>query len=179
MRSYSLRANGNRKYRLMLILSPARVPQATPKPDIDLAARRLREWRPELGRPNLRRRIRTRCPTRPPKPRIMKARADLLAILVEHVKSWACRRRPPRLASGSRVPASTTLLRGKLGKFSLDALVNLGNGGGSEARNPRRHSGLTHLPCSPGRGRGVRAPRRRAQAASVGDGNGAKNFIYQ
>lgn len=55
----------------------------------------------------------------------MKARADLLAVLIERVKAWEL----PQEAAAKRLaitrPRLNDLLRGKLGKFSLDALVNL------------------------------------------------------
>jgi predicted XRE-type DNA-binding protein len=55
----------------------------------------------------------------------MKARADLIAALAEQVKSWNL----PQEAAAARLaitrPRLNDLLRGKLGKFSLDALVNL------------------------------------------------------
>ncbi len=55
----------------------------------------------------------------------MKARADLLAALVERVRSWGL----PQGAAAERLaitrPRLNDLLRGRLGKFSLDALVNL------------------------------------------------------
>jgi predicted XRE-type DNA-binding protein len=55
----------------------------------------------------------------------MKVRADLLAALIEQVNSWGL----PQEAAADRLaitrPRLNDLLRGKLGKFSLDALVNL------------------------------------------------------
>ena len=55
----------------------------------------------------------------------MKARADLLAAVVVRVHSW----RVPQEVAAERLritrPRLNDLLRGKLGKFSLDALVNL------------------------------------------------------
>lgn len=55
----------------------------------------------------------------------MKARADLLAVLIERIGSWGL----PQEAAAKRLaitrPRLNDLLRGKLGKFSLDALVNL------------------------------------------------------
>lgn len=55
----------------------------------------------------------------------MKARADLMAMLADRVKSWGL----PQEAAAARLavtrPRLNDLLRGKLGKFSLDALVNL------------------------------------------------------
>ena len=55
----------------------------------------------------------------------MKARADLLAVLIKQVNSWGL----PQEASAKRLaitrPRLNDLMRGKLGKFSLDALVNL------------------------------------------------------
>jgi len=55
----------------------------------------------------------------------MKARADLMAMLADRVKSWGL----PQEAAAARLavtrPRLNDLLRGKLAKFSLDALVNL------------------------------------------------------
>ena len=55
----------------------------------------------------------------------MKARAGLLAAVVERVHSWQV----PQEVAAERLritrPRLNDLLRGKLGKFSLDALVNL------------------------------------------------------
>lgn len=55
----------------------------------------------------------------------MKMRADLLAALIGRVNSWEL----PQEAAAKRLaitrPRLNDLLRGKLGKFSLDALVNL------------------------------------------------------
>jgi len=55
----------------------------------------------------------------------MKARADLMAALTDRVRSWNL----PQEAAAARLaitrPRLNDLLRGKLSKFSLDALVNL------------------------------------------------------
>ena len=55
----------------------------------------------------------------------MKAYADLLAALIRRVKSWEV----PQGAAAKRLaitrPRLNDLMQGKLGKFSLDALVNL------------------------------------------------------
>jgi predicted XRE-type DNA-binding protein len=55
----------------------------------------------------------------------MKLRADLLAALVARVHSWGL----PQEVAAARLaitrPRLNDLLRGKLGKLSLDALVNL------------------------------------------------------
>ncbi|MCF8505730.1 MAG: XRE family transcriptional regulator [Caulobacter sp.] len=56
---------------------------------------------------------------------ILKLRADLLAVLVEQVKSWGLPREAAAARLGITRPRLNDLLRGKLGKFSLDALVNL------------------------------------------------------
>ena len=60
----------------------------------------------------------------------MKMRADLLAALIARVKSWEV----PQGVAAKRLaitrPRLNDLLRGKLGKFSLDALVNLAAGAG-------------------------------------------------
>ena len=55
----------------------------------------------------------------------MKARADLLAVLVERVNSWGLSQEAAAERLAITRPRLNDLLRGKLGKFSLDALVNL------------------------------------------------------
>lgn len=60
----------------------------------------------------------------------MKARADLLAVLVDQVKSWGLPREAAATRLGITRPRLNDLLRGKLGKFSLDALVNLATAAG-------------------------------------------------
>ncbi len=55
----------------------------------------------------------------------MQARADLLAVLVERVKSWGVSQKAAAERLSITRPRLNDLLRGKLGKFSLDALVNL------------------------------------------------------
>lgn len=60
----------------------------------------------------------------------MKARADLLAVLVEQVKSWGLPQDAAAARLGITRPRLNDLLRGKLGKFSLDALVNLATAAG-------------------------------------------------
>lgn len=60
----------------------------------------------------------------------MKARAELLSAVNARVRSWDV----PQQAAASRLgitrPRLNDLLRGKLGKFSLDALVNLASAAG-------------------------------------------------
>jgi len=60
----------------------------------------------------------------------MKARAELLSALKARVDSW----RLPQEAAATRLgitrPRLNDLMRGKLGKFSLDALVNLTSAAG-------------------------------------------------
>lgn len=60
----------------------------------------------------------------------MKARSELLCALNARVRSWNL----PQEAAASRLgitrPRINDLLRGKLGKFSLDALVNLATSAG-------------------------------------------------
>lgn len=60
----------------------------------------------------------------------MKARAELLSALNARVRSWNL----PQEAAASRLgitrPRLNDLMRGKLGKFSLDALVNLASAAG-------------------------------------------------
>ena len=55
----------------------------------------------------------------------MKARADLMSVLVERVKSWGLSQEAAAARLGITRPRLNDLLRGKLGMFSLDALVNL------------------------------------------------------
>jgi predicted XRE-type DNA-binding protein len=60
----------------------------------------------------------------------MKARADLLAILTAHIKSWDLPQEAAAARLGITRPRLNDLMRGKLGKFSLDALVNLATAAG-------------------------------------------------
>ena len=60
----------------------------------------------------------------------MKARADLLAALVAQVHSWGLPQEAAAARLGITRPRLNDLLRGKLGKFSLDALVNLATAAG-------------------------------------------------
>lgn len=60
----------------------------------------------------------------------MKARADLLAALVERIKGWDVPQEDAAMRLGVTRPRVNDLLRGKLGKFSLDALVNLASAAG-------------------------------------------------
>ncbi len=55
----------------------------------------------------------------------MKARADLLSAVVDRVKSWGLPQEAAAARLGITRPRLNDLMRGKLGKFSLDALVNL------------------------------------------------------
>ena len=60
----------------------------------------------------------------------LKARAGLMTAVRERVRSWDV----PQAAAAARLgvtrPRLNDLLRGKLAKFSLDALVNLAAGAG-------------------------------------------------
>jgi predicted XRE-type DNA-binding protein len=60
----------------------------------------------------------------------MKARAELLGALVQHVKSWGLSQEAAAARLGVTRPRLNDLMRGKLGKFSLDALVNLATAAG-------------------------------------------------
>jgi predicted XRE-type DNA-binding protein len=62
----------------------------------------------------------------------MKARAELLSALVQHVKSWDLSQEAAAGRLGVTRPRLNDLMRGKLGKFSLDALVNLATAAGLE-----------------------------------------------
>ena len=55
----------------------------------------------------------------------MKARADLTAALADRVRSWDLSQEAAAARLAITRPRLNDLLRGKLGKFSLDALVNL------------------------------------------------------
>ena len=55
----------------------------------------------------------------------MKARADLLSLLTARIGSWGLTQEDAATRLGITRPRLNDLLRGKLGKFSLDALVNL------------------------------------------------------
>ena len=60
----------------------------------------------------------------------MKARADLLSLPVGRIKSWDMTQEAAATKLGITRPRLNDLLRGKLGKFSLDALVNLATAAG-------------------------------------------------
>ena len=60
----------------------------------------------------------------------MKARADLLGVIVAHVTSCGLPQEAAAARLGITRPRLNDLLRGKLGKFSLDALVNLATAAG-------------------------------------------------
>ncbi len=55
----------------------------------------------------------------------MKARAELLAALIERINAWALSQEEAAKRLAITRPRLNDLLRGKPGKFSLDALVNL------------------------------------------------------
>lgn len=55
----------------------------------------------------------------------MEARAELLAAIGARVRSWELPQEVAAARLGITRPRLNDLLRGKLGKFSLDALVNL------------------------------------------------------
>jgi predicted XRE-type DNA-binding protein len=60
----------------------------------------------------------------------MKARADLLAVLARQVKSWGLPQEAAAARLGITRPRLNDLLRGKLGKVSPGALVNLATAAG-------------------------------------------------
>jgi predicted XRE-type DNA-binding protein len=60
----------------------------------------------------------------------MKARADLLSLLVDRIRSWEMTQEAAATKLGITRPRLNDLMRGKLGKFSLDALVNLATAAG-------------------------------------------------
>lgn len=55
----------------------------------------------------------------------MKARSALLSALNDRVRSWRLSQEAAAARLGITRPRLNDLLQGKLGKFSLDALVNL------------------------------------------------------
>ncbi len=55
----------------------------------------------------------------------MKARSDLLSALQAHVRTWGVTQAEAARRLGITRPRLNDLVGGKLGKFSLDALVNL------------------------------------------------------
>lgn len=55
----------------------------------------------------------------------LKARAELMSVLRERVRSWQVSQEKAAARLGITRPRLSDLMRGKLAKFSLDALVNL------------------------------------------------------
>ena len=62
----------------------------------------------------------------------MKARSELLSALKAQVNSWDMSQETAATRLGITRPRLNDLLRGKMGKFSLDALVNLTAAAGLE-----------------------------------------------
>lgn len=62
----------------------------------------------------------------------MKARSELLSALKAQVNSWNMPQETAATRLGITRPRLSDLLRGKMGKFSLDALVNLTAAAGLE-----------------------------------------------
>ncbi|MCA6286004.1 XRE family transcriptional regulator [Phenylobacterium sp.] len=60
----------------------------------------------------------------------LKARAEILSALVARVGAWSVSQEAAAARLGITRPRLNDLLRGKLGKFSLDALVNLATAAG-------------------------------------------------
>lgn len=60
----------------------------------------------------------------------MKARAELLSALNARIRSWGLPQEAAAARLGITRPRLNDLVRGKLGKFSLDALVNLTSAAG-------------------------------------------------
>jgi predicted XRE-type DNA-binding protein len=60
----------------------------------------------------------------------LKARAEILSALVARVGAWSVSQETAAARLGITRPRLNDLLRGKLGKFSLDALVNLATAAG-------------------------------------------------
>jgi predicted XRE-type DNA-binding protein len=60
----------------------------------------------------------------------MKARADLLSLLLDRITSWGLPQEAAAARLGITRPRLNDLMRGKLGKFSLDALVNIATAAG-------------------------------------------------
>ena len=60
----------------------------------------------------------------------MKARSELLSVLNTRIRSWDMPQEAAAARLGITRPRLNDLLRGKLGKFSLDALVNIATAAG-------------------------------------------------
>ncbi len=60
----------------------------------------------------------------------MKARAELMLGIRERVKAWAVSQEEAAKRLGLTRPRLNDLLRGKIDKFSLDALVNIATAAG-------------------------------------------------
>lgn len=60
----------------------------------------------------------------------LKARAELMRAIADHVRSWGVTQEVAAGRIGLTRPRLSDLLRGKLGKFSLDALVDVATAAG-------------------------------------------------
>ncbi len=104
--------------------------QQTPQKNIELAASRLRAWKGSSMEVQTFDDVFDALADTPAEAANMKARADLLSLLVERIKSWDLSQEAAAARLGITRPRLNDLLRGKLGKFSLDALVNLATAAG-------------------------------------------------
>jgi predicted XRE-type DNA-binding protein len=64
----------------------------------------------------------------------MTARADLLLAIRERIRAWGLSQEQAAARLGLTRPRLNDLLRGKLDKFSLDALVNIATAAGFRLR---------------------------------------------
>jgi predicted XRE-type DNA-binding protein len=64
----------------------------------------------------------------------MKARSELLIALQDAVAAWALTQAASAKRLGVSQPRLNDLLKGRIGKFSLDALMNLAAAAGLEVR---------------------------------------------
>ncbi len=104
--------------------------QQTAQKDIDLAASRLRAWKGYVMEVQTFEDVFDALAKTPAEAANMKARADLLSLPVGRIKSWDMTQEAAATKLGITRPRLNDLLRGKLGKFSLDALVNLATAAG-------------------------------------------------
>lgn len=77
---------------------------------------------------------------RPAEAANMTARADLLLAVRERVRAWNLTQEDAAARLGLTRPRLNDLMRGKLNKFSLDALVNIATAAGFKL-----HIGLTEV----------------------------------
>jgi len=72
--------------------------------------------------------------TSPAEAASLKARADVMSAIIDRVRSWDDTQQTAAKRLGITRPRLNDLMRGKIGKFSLDALVDIATAAGLDIK---------------------------------------------